>query len=236
MIGVPEPVARYLRFALASSRAISGATLHQRGALRDSADARWMPFSAVERFSIEPVGFRWIAWIRPSPLLALRVCDAYQHGRGASNASLFGLVSVGSQRGSRAINEASLVRFLAESPWIPPLLASSRIQWQTCDARTARASLSDSGHTVAVDFTFGDAGEITRVSTQRYRAVGKESVLTPWRGYFTDYEPMDGMMIPGSARVEWAPPSGRFEVWRGQIVDARFYLSDSTYAATSRTS
>jgi hypothetical protein len=220
----PPLVARYLQFACASQRTLTNAMLMQQGVMRADRANPWMPFTAMERFTIDPIGFRWVAWAQQGAFVRVRVSDAYKNGRGASNAKLFGFFTVGSQRPGPELNEASLLRYLAESAWIPPLLGDSRIEWQELSANRLQATLRDDITTASVTFTFGENAQIQTVEAQRYRDVHGAPVLTPWRGHFDDYEPMDVFVIPRTARVEWLPSQGPVEVWRGRIIDARYRL------------
>lgn len=88
----------------------------------------------------------------------------------------------------------------------------------------SRATLSDSGVTVSADVTFADTGEIVTVSAQRYRNVGGGQILTPWCGHYSDYVLIEGMMVPQAAYVEWIPPEGMLEDWRGGLVKARYTI------------
>ncbi len=219
---LPPLVERYLRFACPSSRDIIGATLQQSGALRADNHDPWMRFTAREHFTLDPIAFHWDAWVASGPVMRVRVRDSYERHAGSSGASLFGVVPVGSQRPSRELTEASLVRFLAESVWIPPMLRDARIQWQELALRRMRATLRDRQNAASVDFTFEESGEISQAETERYRDVHGTVVLTPWRGYFEEYEPLNGMMVPRAAHVQWLTAEGPVEVWRGRITSAAF--------------
>ncbi len=154
--------------------------------------------------------------------MRIRVKDAYEQQAGSSSASLFGIVPIGAQPGSREMNEASLARFLAESVWIPPFLRDRRIEWEEREPQTLRAHLTDGGVSAWVDFKFRPSGEIAQVETERYRDVRGSLVLTPWRGTFQAFEPIDGMMVPSKAFVEWLASQGPIEVWRGRVDGAVF--------------
>lgn len=208
-------------FACASQRKIASATLRQDGFLRADAGEPWMLFTATERFVLDPLAFRWDAAVCRG-FLRINVRDKYANGRGCSSARLLGLIPLGSQNGTPQANEASLVRMLAESPWIPPLLRDERIAWEECGPDALRATLCDRGICASATMTFAANGEIVAVEALRYRDVRGTPVLTPWRGRFEDYEPMDGMMLPRTAKVEWIGPEGAVEVWRGRITDASF--------------
>ncbi len=111
---LPAPVARYFEFALRDGQSlIRSATLRQTGILRASADATWMPFSAVEHFTVRSPGFIWDARCRMAPLVSIRIRDSYIRGAGASEARLTGLIPLGRQSDTPEVAAASLVRYLA---------------------------------------------------------------------------------------------------------------------------
>jgi len=224
---LPSPVRRYLRFALApGQRSITRARIRQRGVMRAlDRRARWNPFTAIERFTSNPVGFVWSASMRVAPLVRVRIRDAYLEGRGVSEASVAGVIRFrASKQEAVSIADAALLRFLAEAPWIPTaLLPSDVLSWSPLDERNARVTLRDGTRSVAVDVAFGERGEIERVSADRYasRALG----VLPWSGRFSDYESMTGMMIPTAAEVEWVTSEGPVPVWRGRVVSAEYELT-----------
>jgi hypothetical protein len=90
------------------------------------------------------------------------------------------------------------------------------------DGESARASLTDCGLSVWVDFRFSARGEIVETATERYRDVAGKAVRTPWVGRFWDYERLDGMMVPRQGEVAWLLPEGRFPYWRGRIEESEY--------------
>lgn len=224
LAGLPPPVARYFAFALPpGGRIIEDASLLQSGMMRTGERAAWRPFTATEVFSTRPVGFVWDASMAMLPLVSIRIRDEYVGGRGASEAKVGALLSVGKQAGTPEVASASLVRYLAEAPWLPTaLLPRSGVVWTPLTGGGARATLTDGDTTVSLELEFGDNGEIVRTSALRYRAVGAENVLTHWTGRYGAYARVGGMMIPTEAEVAWGPPQGEFSVWRGRITGARY--------------
>jgi hypothetical protein len=223
LAGLPPPAVRYLEFALLPGQPlVRHARLRQTGTFARSRD-HWAPFTAVEDFDVRPPGFAWNARIRMAPFLVARVHDRYAAGEGAVQARIAGLLTLVDQRGKPETAAASLQRYLAETPWLPTaLLPSAGVTWSAIDAGTARATLTDRGLSVWIDFHFGAQGEIVATSTQRYRDVDGKAVLTPWAGSFSQYERLDGMMVPRQGEVAWALPDGPFPYWRGRIAEARY--------------
>ncbi len=226
---LPEPVARYFRFALTAGQPlIRRARLEQIGTMRSDADKSWAPFSAVEHFSVRPPGFVWDASMPVAPLVSLHVRDSYFRGEGASEAKIAGLISLGALRGTPEAASASLIRYLAEATWLPTtLLPSENLAWAPIDHSTARATLTDGSTAVSIDVHFGVRGEIASISTMRHRYVNGVLVLTPWGGRYRDYTSIQGMMIPMAAEVEWILPDGPAAVWRGRITVADYEFTEA---------
>ncbi len=221
---LPLPVRRYFNYALTpGQKVILDARLQQKGVMRTDATAAWKPFTALEHFSTRRVGFVWDATMNMMPLLSVRIRDGYVDGAGASEASIVGLISVGKQGATPQVASGSLLRYLAESAWIPTaLLPQSGVHWSTVDDTNARATLTDAGTTVTMDVAFDATGRLVRISAMRYRYVRGTPVLTPWSGHYTNYQRIEGMMVPTFAEAEWSPRSGTFSVWRGQIIKAEY--------------
>jgi hypothetical protein len=115
--------------------------------------------------------------------------------------------------------EGSLLRFLAEGPWLPTaLLPTAGVVWTAIDDRSALATLEDGGVRVSLTFTFGEGGQIARArATSRGREVDGVQVPTPWEGLFADYEERGGMRVPLEGEVAWLLPEGPFTYWRGRV-------------------
>jgi uncharacterized protein DUF6544 len=74
---VPEPVARYLRWALRAKKHIQEVRIRQIGTLRTGVRSeRRMPFEAEHIVVPQAIGFVWNARVRVAPLLHVRVRDA----------------------------------------------------------------------------------------------------------------------------------------------------------------
>lgn len=219
--GVPAPVARYFRFALTDGQpSVHRARLTQVGelALRPG---EWKSFTAIEVFVTTPPAFQWDATVRMMPLLPVRVRDGYVARAGAMEARLLGLFPVASAQDTPEMAAGELMRFLAESVWLPTaLLPSAGVSWTPVSDTIARATLTDGANAVSLDFHFGTRGEIDRVEGLRYRDVNGTLVRTRWVGHFGDYQRLQGVMIPLSGFVEWILPSGPEPYWRGRIVSA----------------
>jgi hypothetical protein len=226
---VPEPVARYFAFALpAGSERISTAHVRWTGELQMQPGSGWLPFEAEQHFTDRPPGFVWDARIRMLPLISVRVRDGYVAGVGTMLARVGGLVTVVEAGGTPEMAASALARWLGEAVWFPSALLPGAnpavgVRWAAVDARTARATVTDGRTAVSADFHFAPTGEITGMTTMRYREVNGTAVLTPFEGRYRDYARHHGVMVPTSAEVAWLLPEGRFPYWRGRLAALDFH-------------
>ncbi len=188
------------------------------------ADDNWQPFTSDQLVVTNPRGFIWDASIRMAPGMKVSVVDAYVAGRGVLEAKLFGLITVMKQPESAQLDQGELLRFFAEAAWYPTaLLPSQGVEWQAVDASRAIATLTDSGTTVSLTFTFNERGLIESVrSEERFREANGEQVATPWEGRFWDYQEREGMLVPSAGEVAWLLPEGPKPYWRGDIADIQY--------------
>jgi hypothetical protein len=158
-----------------------------------------------------------------APLVPVRVRDSYLQGEGAMRGAVAALIPVVGEGGTPEMAAASLQRYLAESAWMPSaLLPGAGVTWTPIDNSSARATLEDRGIVVWVAFRFGPTGEIVGTSTERYRSLDGAQVLTPWVGQFGDYARLEGVMVPRTGEVGWAPGGKTIPYWRGRVRAIRF--------------
>ena len=101
------------------------------------------------------------------------------------------------------------------------LLPRYGVVWTPIDETRAKATMSDSGTTVSLEFTFNTDGEAIRIFTPaRYRSVNGRFEPTPWEGRFGNYAERCGMWIPLEAEVSWQLAGSWQPWWRGRIVSA----------------
>jgi len=180
---------------------------------------KWRPFTSTQRVITRRPGFDWEARVAMMPGLTVRVHDAYIAGEGILHASLFGLVSLVSLRGTPEAAQGELMRFFAEAAWYPTaLLPSQGVRWEAVDDASAKATLKDGETALTMLFRFNENGLIESVRAEaRGRTVAGAVIPTPWEGRWSDYEPRDGMLIPLEGEVAWMLPEGPKPYWHGRI-------------------
>ena len=217
---LPPIVQRYLRMALPEGiPAVSGVTLSQQGEMRlKEGSQRWYPFTATERFELNPPEFAWYARMRLAPLVNAMVVDEYLDGIGAIDARVWGVITLAHPDHNPRLDEAALLRYLAEAAWFPvALLPSKQLQWQAAGPQSALAILRDGAAEARLTFHFNSSGEIVLVEGVRAALVGRDFLSRGWSGQFSEWREFCGMRIPTRCHVFWHIDSGTWEYWRGTI-------------------
>ena len=219
--GLPEPVVRYFENVFPGEPPRGRhLRLTQEGEFRMSADENsWRPFTATQHIDVGAPGFVWDARIQMAPLVQVRVRDAYINGRGMMLGKVAAVVPVVDAHDKEELSSGALLRYLAEAAWFPTaLLPSESLRWRAVDENGALATLFDAGREVTATFYFDDAGDVVRVTADRYREVDGEYVLTPWAGRFWNHAVRSGTRIPLEGEVGWQLEDGLLIYWRGTIV------------------
>jgi hypothetical protein len=223
--GLPAPVQRYFRAVLSDGQPIiTAVTFEMAGSFNLSATGeQWKAFTSRQHVTIRRPGFVWDARIAMLPGLTVRVVDSYIAGQGLLRAAILGLFKVADLSGDGEIARGEFMRFFAETVWYPTaLLPSQGVRWAEVDARSANATITDGSLTLTLLFRFNDTGLIDSFRAEaRGGMVGKEMVMAPWEGSFSDYRTREGMRVPTTGEVAWLRPEGRKPYFRGTVTALR---------------
>lgn len=224
LVRLPPPVRTYLEKALGSrTHFIRTVRLQHGGTFRPSLDGNWVPIRGRQYFALDPPGFVWWGRAHLAKNLWIDARDRSLRGAGSMLVSAESTYTLGDSSGPE-IDQGALLRLLGEMMWFPTAFLDDRyVTWQAVDDRRAKASLRVNGREVTGLFTFGDDGLPATFSAERYRDLGKGgSVLTPFTGWSSDFQPIDGMLVPHLMVAAWViggveKPYVRFNVERIQF-------------------
>ncbi|HZZ85167.1 MAG TPA: DUF6544 family protein [Anaeromyxobacteraceae bacterium] len=199
-----------------------GTWLRQVGEMRFAPDRSWFPFEAEQWFEGDGIDFRWKARARLAALVRASVVDAFEAGRGALTARLFGVIPVARARGP-ATDQGEALRGLAELPWRPfAFREGPGIAFEATGSDRLRATFDDGRTRATVEYEVDAEGRVLgAAASSRPRVVGKSTVETPWAGVFREYRTFDRLRVPTEAEVSWQLPEGAFTYWRGRVVELR---------------
>jgi len=227
--GLPAPVQRYFRAVLKEGQPIIAAvTVELAGTFNLSAtEERWKPFTSRQRIVARRPGFLWDAQVSMLPGVVVRVVDSYIAGEGLLRATILGMFTVADVSGGGEIARGEFMRFFAEAAWYPTaLLPSQGVRWEAVDDRSANATIVDGPLTLTLLFRFNDADLIDSFRAEaRGAGVGKEMVMVPWEGNWSNYQTRDGMTVPFTGEVAWMRPEGRKSYFLGAITSLTYEYS-----------
>jgi hypothetical protein len=223
---LPSPVKRYFHHVLKNAQPmITKVFLSQDGGFRAKPEmTEWSAMKAVQYFTSMPKAFVWDAQISIVPALSINVCDSYINGKGRIKGKFLSLFTLIDAHDKEKLNAGALQRYLAEAVWFPTsLLPSQGILWEEIDHNKAKATVTDAGVTVSLEFGFNEQGEVISVYTPgRYREVNGTYELTPWKGRFSNYIEVDGYRIPSEGEVEWHLKDKIYPYWKAKLVEVRY--------------
>lgn len=226
---LPVPVQRYFRAVLKEGQPIICATsVELTGTFNMSAAGeQWKPFTSQQRVVTRRPGFLWDAQVSILPGLTVRVVDSYIAGKGLLHAAVLGLFTVADVSGDGEIARGEFMRFFAEAPWYPTaLLPSQGVRWDAVDEMSANATIVDGPITLTLLFRFNNAGLIYSFHAEaRGAMVGKEVVMVPWEGSWSNYQTRYGMTVPLTGEVAWMRPEGRKPYFVGTVTSLNYEFS-----------
>ncbi|APV43938.1 hypothetical protein Dform_00583 [Dehalogenimonas formicexedens] len=215
---LPAPVRRYLTKSIKPGTPfVIKLHLKQTGQMRFN--QRWIKIEGDQYYSVSPPAFNWLARMKLGPAwIAAR--DRYSNGKGNMLISILSTFPLFDVRGPE-IDNASLLRYLSELPWLPTAFLSGNITWKEIDDRNAAATFTDNGVTASGIFHFNDDDEVVAfISSGRFRNdTGK---MTPWSGTWSNYREFNGFRIPTEGNAVWNAPEGDFEYIRLKVETAEY--------------
>lgn len=220
--GLPDPVQRYFRNVLPEGQDYARfVRLKQKAEMKTAEGQKWMPVEADQYFTVEKPGFVWHAKVKPSPVVWIEARDMYRHGKGSMFIKLLSAITLANSTG-REMDEASLLRYLAEAPWLPTALlpANGKIKWEPIDTDKARATINEGGLSVSAVFYFNGQGEITGLESFRYNSNEKKKVR--YTTHYTDYQKVNGVKIPMAGVAEWNFEDRDFPYFKGRITEIQY--------------
>ncbi|MBE0643432.1 MAG: hypothetical protein IH600_05085 [Bacteroidetes bacterium] len=215
----PEPMRRYLSYAIVDGRApATFARMRHGGTFRRSAAEPWFSISGEQYYDTSTPAFVWSATMKMNALLWVRGRDKYMNGHGHMLIKPLSAFTAVDAAGPE-MDQSTLLRYISEMPWFPTaFLTVPGISYQAVDENTVKLKMTHGEISVTARFTIDEQGAITRFHTEdRYREMDGAMLRQPWFGTYGEYREFDGMRIPVSAEVAWETPEGPLPYARFRI-------------------
>jgi len=124
---LPEPVRRYLRYAITGKAvAIGTAHLKHDGFMRMTPSSRWFRVEGEEYFTVARPGFVWNASLWPAPPVWIKACDSLLSNRGQMLIKVYSLFTIADAR-SPQIDQGTRLRWLCRMRVAPVRVCRRRV-------------------------------------------------------------------------------------------------------------
>jgi len=201
-----------------AARSIRGLRNTQRGELRGSPGAKWMPFTAEETIDATHSCFRWNARIGTGKITVVSATDAYENGHGWLAIKAGGVLPVKKSTGPD-FDKGELQRYLAAVVACPPILLNHpSLEWTAAGRHTLHLRDREDPTGATVDLDIAEDGRPLICRAERPRALGRKNVLTPWRATWNEPKERGGVRVPDSVEAAWHLPEGLFTYFRIEII------------------
>ena len=220
LVGLPEPVQRWLRWSNVVGTAYPVTVrLRQEGEFRMGQDRGWMPFTAQEYYTIDPPGYVWKVTFRLAPLVTVSGRDRCAGGQASILMRLLSLIAVANDH-SPGLDQGAMLRFLNETMWFPAGVLSAYITWESRDAASAVATMRYGGVSASATFIFDEQGRLTNMTAERFDNAKK--AMLPWSTPISDYGEFAGIRVPVQGAGVWRYEQGEFPYIRLRVTDLEY--------------
>lgn len=201
-----------------AARRIREVHITEKGEMRMSPEAHWVPFTAEQTIDAKRSNFCWTAHLHTAKILPVTVTDAYEQAHGRLEAKV-GPLTTQKILGSES-DKGELQRYLASVVYCPAMLLNNpSLQATAAGPLTLRLRDREDPTGAAIDIEITDAGKPVACKGDRPRLVGKNTMLTPWMGIGSDFREREGLQVPDRLEVYWLYPNGWFPYYRSEITN-----------------
>ncbi len=223
--GLPAPIQRWLSNSGVIGKPLPyNLRLKQTGNMRTAPSQAWMELEAEQYFNIEEPAFVWQVHTRMKGM-PVNGRDKYVEGKGSMLITASGLIRIVDASGME-IDQGSMLRYMGEVCWFPAAALSKYVSWEEIDEHHAKMIMEYKGLRAEGVCTIDDKGRLTRFEAKRYMGSGKDAVLNDWYAECTEWEEMDGVVLPVKGTVNWELKEGRFDYYDYTITELEYNIDE----------
>ncbi len=208
---LPEPVKKYLHYTKSVGQPkIKNFRAEFTGGMRSNPEDSYMKLNSVQyNFYEKPSRYFYMTAKKMGlPATGLHL---YQNEMATFEVKFLGLFTVVDAKGDK-MNQAETVTLFNDMCFIaPPTLIDKKIQWESIDKTTVKATFTNGNITVGATLYFTDKGELINfISNDRYHTDGKKYESYPWATPVEEYKDNNGYFLPSKAKLIYQRPEGEF--------------------------
>jgi hypothetical protein len=198
-----------------AARRIRAVEWTEKGELRSSPRAKWIPFTARHRCEAGRTSFRWEAMLGTGALTRTAVTDACDDRHGWSVARAAGLIPVARVEGPE-MDRAQILRYLADLGRCPvALLLHPTLEVSSAGGRWLRVRDTAGPPGVSVELELAPGGGAVAMRAVRPGLEGRKFVERPWAGRIGGEVEWEGLRVPTTLEASWHYPEGEVVTFRG---------------------
>ncbi|PKQ45132.1 DUF6544 family protein [Confluentibacter flavum] len=220
---LPEIVQKWIQNSgvIAKEKMVS-VWLKQQGALKTKPSGKWMPFEAEQHFDVSHPSFIWSTEVDFMPMVKMVGRDKLVNGEGEMLIKMAGLIPVVDEGKNEKINQAAMLRYMAEMVWFPSAALNKYMTWEPIDSTSAKATFTINYKSVVGLFKFSSEGHFLSFEAQRYYGAGDDATLETWYVQSKSFKEFDGFKIPNKCEVIWKLKEGDFNWLNLEIIDLKY--------------
>jgi hypothetical protein len=224
LIRLPPPVQRYLRYVgVVGQPKVQNVRIVFEGEMRDKGKD-WFPFTS-EQYNFFESSKRFFFMKAKVNGLPTYGYHAYNEEGASMLVKVLSLFSVVDMHGNEMFPTETVTFFNDMCLFAPAALIDDRIQWETMDDLTAKATLTVNGASISAVLYFNEKGQLVNfVSHDRY-AVAEMKTL-PFSTPAKNYKSVNGYNLATYGESIWQYPDGEFVYGKFHVNDIEYNVSD----------
>ncbi len=221
---LPEPVQKYLIYVGAIGKEkIRNFRVVFDGEFKTDPKKDWAKMSAEQYSELKDTKRLYFMQMKMSglPIIGLH---KYAAAEAIMLVKLAGLVTVADGKGEEMNKGETVTVFNDMCMFAPASLIDRRIQWETVDPLTVKATFNNNGIKVSALLYFNDKGELIKfVSEDRYYSpTGKTYQNIRWSTPAYEYKNYNGIRISSGGEAIWSFPEGDYCYARATIKEIEY--------------
>jgi hypothetical protein len=218
---LPPVVAKWLEVTKSTNTIPSNIRLTQIGAMRSKPSAKWMNFSAVQHYTIDPPGFIWNSEINAGPMITIAGRDKFENGKGNMLIKPLHVYTLANTSGPE-IDQGTMLRYMGELIWFPEAAVMDYFEWMEIDSTSAVLLMTYNGVSAKGTFTFDETGLMKSFSALRFGDFAGDFRKEKWEVRITEHNVINGHLVGSKCEVTWKLNEGDFTWLRLEVKDIKY--------------
>jgi hypothetical protein len=225
---LPTPVQKYLRLAnVVGKEKIRNFRVTFGGEFRTDKSKDWAKMKAQQYSDLTDTTRLYFMQLKVFGLPVFGL-HKYADAKAVMLGKVVGLITVIDGKGPEMDEGETVTVFNDMCMLAPSSLIDKRIEWESVDPLTVKATFNNNGIKISALLYFNDRGELINfVSEDRYYSPsGKTYEKVKWSTPINDYKDFNGIRIASGGEAVWSFPEGDFSYGRINIKEIEYNVKN----------